>query len=263
MIVVVKNTFRENIVQPFALFALILVTAAVGLVSFGVTLHYESDMLISINLFGTPIDQSAAIVRDTLANTASALLNAALMFLFIMGASFVHVDMLKNPLTGISLTGPISRAGLFMGKLVGAWFVGFSIFFVLWGALWLTLFFKSSGQVSAGLLLGALSLSLEYAVMLSLAALMAMVVQNSTAVAILCLVLYFSIGPLLASTDHPSVLLRVISTLFPPLAEMQEVSRSSILGHPGDFAAFLRAVPHTLVYLLAGMYVFHKRDIAG
>lgn len=262
MIAVVRNTFRESLTQPFALFAIILAAAAVGLVTFGVALNYENGKLISVELVGTTIDQSAAVARDTLAETGSGLLNAALMFLFIMGGAFVHVDMLRHPLTGISLTGPISRAGLYIGKLLGAWCVAFSILTGFWVVLWFILFIKSSGQVTATLLLGPLSLSFEFAVVLSLAALIAMAVQNSTAVTILCLGLYFSLGPLLGSAGTASAFARIMSTLLPPIADMQAVSRNCILGHPGDFTAFLRAMPHTLLYLLAGIFLFHKRDLS-
>ncbi|MEP0821738.1 MAG: hypothetical protein HRF44_02720 [Ignavibacterium sp.] len=263
MIAAIRHTVRENVAQPFVIFAIILVVAILGLSAIGISMKYENGVLVAVELFGNTVDQDLFLVAPALTSVFSNIVPAMLMFLFIIGASFVHVGMLQHPLTSLSLIGPLSRPGLFIAKYLGVWSLVTSVLAFFWVLLWLLLLIKSSGQLGGSLLLVPISASLEFAVLLSFAGLIAMIIQNSTAVAIISLGMYFYVGPLLGTaTDSSPAFVKIIAAVFPPIAGMWAATRDCILGNPADFTPFLRAVPHTVVMLLSALIIFQRKDLS-
>ena len=258
---VIKETIRENLTQPFFLMAALVGLASVLLFSFGVEFRYENDILTGMSFLGTMSESHVQFVSREYVKVFSGLLGNALMFLFIIGGSYTHTGMLQSPLTSVSLTRPLSRSGLFLSKFLGLWAFVTALMLVLVAVLWSIAFYKTSGNISAGVLLASLSFSLEFGIIFACSALIAMLVENPTGVAILSLAVYFFVGRLVGLTESLPPIVQALSLLLPPTGAMNLVTTGFIVSGEADFEVFLRGFPHAVISLGAGAYLFHRKDL--
>lgn len=258
---VIKETIRENLIQPFFLLAAIVQLGAVLFFSFGVELRYENDILTGIAFWGRMTEDQVHLIGREYLKMFSGLLVYIMMFLFIIGGSSTHTGILLSPLTSVSLTRPLSRSNLFVSKFLGLWILVIVLVMAFSLALWSIAYYKSSGNVSPGLLLASMSFSLEFCVIFAFSAFIAMLVENPTGVAILTLGVYFYAGRLIGLAESLPPFLQVLSLLLPPTGAMSMVTTGSIVSGQADYTVFYRGLLYAVICICLGTYLFHRKDL--
>lgn len=261
-VAVIKQTIRETIVQPVFLAAVLLEIAVLALVAVGISFRFENHILVSMNLFGVPMEENVYSLSRSLFVTSTRLFISVLMFLSILAASFSHVEMLKNPLSGIVLTRRCSRSGLFCSQFFGLWALVSGIVVLFAGLLWVVVSVKTSGNAPPGLMAAGISLSVEVAIVLALAALLGMMLENAVAVALLVLGLYFYVGPLLASDESTRpILVQIISLIVPPLGQLGRATNEIIVSGRIQSGVYLRSIPYIVAMLWLGVILYQRKDL--
>jgi len=261
---VIRQTLREAFVQPALLFAIIVEVAFIGLLTFGISLDFENDILVSMKLFGREIDETLlnTFVSNLIENMVN-LISALLMFLFIIGSSFLYPYMLRDPLLGITLTKPISRTSLFLSKYAGfILFIALSI--ILFSiAVWFILFSKSSGHVSDSVIVASISFCFEFIIVFSICSLLAMIIENASGVALLGIGIYYILGPLMANTDNVhNLVITIISLLLPPIGQLSIITKDIvILGVQSNLTLLVVSFPYVVVYLAIAIIIFNRKDL--
>jgi ABC-type transport system involved in multi-copper enzyme maturation permease subunit len=255
---------REALLQPALLFVIIVQIAFLGVLTFGISLQFENDVLMSMNFFGSKVDETLVntLVSNLIESTVG-LITALLMFLYIIGSSFLFPSMLRDPLLGVTLTKPVSRTSLFLSKYIGLiLFIGLSI--VLFSlALWLVLWSKSAGTVSDSLIVASLSFCLEFIIIFTICSLLALVVENASGVALLGIGIYYVIGPFMANTDKvKSLVLTIVSLLLPPIGKLSVMTKG-IVGLDDQFnpTLVLISFPYIVIYLAIASIIFSRKDL--
>lgn len=263
-ITIIKHTFRETALQPALIFALIIETAVIGLFTFGLSFQFANDVLISINFFGKIMDET--IVRSFVQNlipSVFTLITAGLMFLFILGSSFLYPSLLRDPLLGVTLTRPISRATLFFSKFLGVVvFVALNV--MLFSTIvWFILFLKTDGFISNHIFLSGFCFCFEFLVLFALCSLLAMIVESSSGAALFGLALYFWLGPILTdSVKAHSLLINIVSFMVPPIGALSLSTKNIIiLGDQIQPSLLLASIPYIAISLGLAFALFQRRDL--
>lgn len=261
---IIKQTIREAGIQPPFLFAFIVEVGFICLLIFGIGLNFEQGQLVSMKLFGGNIDetQAASSAQELAGNTAN-LMVAALMFLFILGSSFLYPDLLRSPLVGILLTKPVSRQELFFSKFAGPVILVLLNLVACGLIISAVLYFKSDGRYYITPPLISFSLWFEFVVIFSLCALLAMLIENSTGIAVLGIAIYYLLAPLLSQAKQGgNPLLAIIAYVLPPIGELSARTRGLVT--QGELGVALMAVSlaYTSACLFLASYIFNRRDIA-
>lgn len=261
---VTKQTIREAFVQPALLFALIIQVAFVGVLTFGISLDFENNILVSMKLFGQPIDESLVnIFVGNLIESMVNLMTAVLMFLFIIGSSFLYPSMLQDPLLGITLTKPISRTSLFLSKYAGLiLFIALNV--ILFSiAVWFILFSKSSGHVSDAVFVASISFCFEFIIIFAICSLLAMIVENASGVAVLGIGIYYFLGPLMANTDNMhNPVITTISLLLPAIGKLSIITKDIVIhGDQSNPGLLVVSFAYSVVYIAFAIIIFNRKDL--
>lgn len=262
---VITYTLREITRQPAFLLAIIVEVATIVFLVVGVRLEYEQDTLLGMTIVGREIgsDQIDYFILQILP-AFTGLLHSALIFLFIVGTSHVYPELLQDPLLGITLAKPISRGGFFLSKFAGT---SLAVFVnVLSYSFIIALILVGKGAAAALLALSpsiSLTILYEFVLIAALCSFFALLVESTTAVAILGLTVYFILGPLVADVQESwGMVLKLISYLVPPTEALRVSGQATILGNKSLPLPSLHAVIYSIASLAAALYVFLKRDIA-
>ncbi len=262
---VIRQTIREAFAQPALLFSFIIMVALVGLFTFGISLDFQNDILVSMKLFGKEIEVTHLnTFFSSMLESMSNILSALLMFLFIVGSSYLYPSMLQDPLLGITLTKPISRTSLFLSKFAG-FVLAVALSMILFSVfVWLILFSKSGGHVSGTVIIASMSFCFEFIVVFALCSLVAMIVENATGVALLGIGIYYVLSPLMASMDQaPNLFTRTISLLLPPIGKLSIMTNEIIVNGPQfNPTLFLISLPYVIIYLAIAVVIFNRKDLS-
>ena len=258
-----KQAIRETIVQPPFLFLLILEAALVGLIVFGIGVEFEDGVLVSLKIFGTQIEPGeVAVLSRELVQSVTEISTGIIMFLLILAGSFLFSEFLHSPLLGIVLTKPLSRRQLFLARFSGLMFAIFIDLLLVGLSITAIFSLKSGGAILPAPFLLSLSLWLESFVILSFCTLMATLMEQATAVALVGLATYFILAPFLRhAKQSDSLLLEAAAYLFPPMGELAAGTRG--LPSAGEIALLPVEVSlvYAFAYLLIASSLFHRRDI--
>ena len=261
---VIKQTLREAVLQPALLFAIIIEVAFLGLVGFGVSFHFEQGTLVSAELLGKVIDETiaAVFIRD-LAVSVTNILTGLLMFLFIVGSSFVFPSMLRDPLLGITLTKPITRTSLFLSKFSAFLLLVFTTTILFAAAVSLALFLRSDGHISGSLIPSSLFFCCEFVVVFAFCSFLALIVENPMGVALLGTAFYFLLGPLLAGGHiGRSSLITIVSLFFPPIGKLSLATKEILLASgPAEFTLLVYSLLYVIVLLTLAAVIFSRREL--
>ncbi len=261
---VVKQTLREAFVQPAFLFVIIIEVAFIGLLTFGISLDFQNDVLVSMKLFGKEIDETLVnIFVSSLIETMVAPLTGFLMFFFIIGSSFLYPNMLQDPLLGVTLTKPISRTSLFLSKWVGLILL-IALNMILFSvSVWFILLSKSSGHASASVILASIHFCFEFIIIFAICSLLAMIVENASGVSLLGIGIYYFLGPLMAGTDKlHNLVISIISFLLPPIGKLSVTTKDIVvLGDQFNPALLVVSFPYVVVYLAIAIIIFNRKDL--
>lgn len=259
---IIKQTFRENIFQPTFIFVLIIELFLVTFVTLGLKLHYENNILVSVDLFGGSFEENVYTFIQTLLFTFFDLTNAVLMFLFILLASFTQAGLLNDPLLGITLTKPISRTQLFVSKFCGLTLLVATNIILFSLIMWLILSIKRGENLDMVTLVGAISFSYEFVVMLGIISLLALLVENPSAVTVITVAMYFYLGPLIASSANmENIFLTFVTWVIPPVGELHIATRNTVLMHQLTGRPYYFSTVYLVVLVFASIFLFNRREI--
>jgi ABC-type transport system involved in multi-copper enzyme maturation permease subunit len=260
--IVIKQTIRENILQPAFLLTLIIQIAVIGILAFGVGLHYENGLLVSFDWFGGKIEEQVHSFAETFASANYELVSSSLMFLFIIGCSFLYPELLRSPLLIVTLARPVSRASLFLSKFAGFSLLVFSaviIFSLIVSAIF---YEKSDGNIGGSLLLGSVSFCFEFITIFAICSLVGLLIENSMGTAVIAVALYFFLGPLVADAGEiQNPLLKVSLILLPPVGQLSRATQELVLSYRLNPDIYLLSLLYIAVILGVSTTLFHRRDI--
>ncbi|MBI3578321.1 MAG: ABC transporter permease subunit [Ignavibacteriales bacterium] len=234
------------------------------MIVFGLSFQFANDVLISINFVGKAMDETiVSTFIQTLVPSVFTLITSGLMFLFILGSSFVYPSLLRDPLLGVTLTRPISRAALFFSKFMGVMALVTLNVMLFSIVVWFILFLKTNGFISNHIFLSGFSFCFEFLIIFALCSLLAMIVESSTGVALLGLALYFWLGPVLADSEKAhSPLINVVSFMVPPIGALSLSTKNIIiLGDQIQPSLLLASIPHIAISLILAFALFQRRDL--
>jgi ABC-type transport system involved in multi-copper enzyme maturation permease subunit len=261
---VIRQTIREAFMQPALLFAIIIEAAFVGLLTFGISLGFQNDVLVSMKFFGKEIHET--LVNTFVSNLVESmvgLMSALLMFLFIIGSSFLYPSMLQDPLLGITLTKPISRTSLFFSKYAGfVLFVALSM--ILFSvAVWFILFSKTGGYVSDSVIVASVHFCFEFITVFAICSLLAMIVENASGVALLGIGTYYFLGPLMANTDNVhNPLITTISLVLPAIGKLSMITKDIVIhGDQPNPGLLVVSFAYSVVYIAFAIIIFNRKDL--
>ncbi|HXF90490.1 MAG TPA: hypothetical protein VNJ29_01005 [Candidatus Nitrosotenuis sp.] len=260
--VIIKQTFRENILQPTFIFVLIIELFLVTVVILGLKLHYENNILVSVDLFGGSHEENVYTFIETLLFMFFDITNAPLMFLFILLASFTQAGLLNDPLLGITLTKPVSRTQLFLSKFCGLTLLVASNIILFSLIMWLILSIKRGEHLNMVTLVGAISFSYEFVVMLAIVSLLTLLLENPSAVTVITAAIYFYLGPLIASSANmENIFLKFVTWVVPPVGELHIATRNTVLMHQLTGSPYYLSIVYLVVLLFVSVFLFNRKEI--
>lgn len=261
---IVKQTIREVYQQPPITFACLIVIAIVILLIFTFNVEYEGDVIISMSFVGISFDETQVnTLGYELIRSIYNLFKVAFMFLFILQSSTLFPDTLKNPLLGIILTKPISRAGLFLSKYLGQIVAIFSLLLIFGIGIVFLLYLKMNGAIILTPIYISISVFFEFVAIFSFMALLSLIFEKSLAVTVIGLITYFALVPLLEQAKKMGITFAsYVSYIFPPLGELSYQSNNIIVGETIAKSIFIPNMLYVVIYISISIYLFKQRNIA-
>jgi len=258
---IARTTVRATILQPPLLLLVVVQVAIIAIIIFGVHLEYDEHSSLSATLFGRELTEGDTFLRLFLP-TITGFLTSAFMFLLIIGTSALIPEMLDDPLVSVILTRPISRTRLFLSSFTGMLIAVFANLIAFALILSLVLTAKGSSTPIIAPLLGSLCFAVEFLVVAACCTLCGLVTESANATAIVGIVLYFGLGPMITTVDQSgNSLLKALSYVIPPTGRLAAGTQKLLLGTSTVFPPLLSSLIPAFGYVAAATYLFHRRDL--
>jgi hypothetical protein len=257
---ILRETARATIFQPPILCMIILQTALIATIVFGVRVEYEDHILCAVRFFGRELSDGETFLRLVLP-TFTGFLSLTLMFLAIIGMSSLIPDMLNDPLTTLVVIRPLSRTRLFVSTFAGI-VAGVVADLAAFGSiLCLVLTAKCEGAPVFAPLLGSLWFAGDFLVITACCSLFAILTESTTGTAILGLALYFGLGPAMDIVRRSGNTLLAVFSYFIPrtgtlASDPQQITWNTAL----DPAPLVTTLLPACIYFAIAVYLFHRRD---
>ena len=258
---IINETFRTISLQPALLFALIIEAAILLFLIFGIQLEFENETLISIRMLGREFGEVTVFLSYFLPSFAR-FVPLILMFLFIVGSAGLYCELLTEPLLGVILTKPLSRAKLFQSKFIGM-FLAISANIVLLSVLISTILTsKMDGSLVVSPVAASFSFLGEFAILSACISLFAILTESTTAAVLLAMAFYFVLGPLLMNVEKTgNLILIIISYLIPEFGKLAEVTQGLLLEKQVNLTDFPYALLLAAIYFGFASFLFNRRDL--
>jgi hypothetical protein len=209
---VFRLTIRETVQQPGFLFGLILQLSVLLMVGFGLGAEVTAGRVSGLSFFSHSMRESAAsIFVETGLPALLRLLVSGLVIVWIVGYAPVIPQTLHNPALGAVLVTPVSRSGLLLTRFAAGNTVFAATIMLFMQAGSFLLWLKTDGTIAFALhaLAGAAMLSIEMVTIAAFLTLVAVMVPNPNAVALVGVAIAFVVGPLRAGVSSFPIIVQV------------------------------------------------------
>ncbi len=258
---VIKQTIREVYQQPPIVMVALIIIAVFFLLVFTFKVEFEGDVIVSMSFFGLSFDETKIDMGYDFMTSIYNFLKHICMFLLFLQGSTLFVDTLKDPLLGIFLTKPVSRAGLLLSRYAGQIIAIFALLLISGIGITLILYFKMNGTVFLTPIYLSLLVSFIFITMFTFMGLLSIIFENSLAVAAIGILIYFALAPIILFAEMGGNQLVYLAYILPPVWKFLQQETNIINGNTINPDVFALALLYIVVYITLSIILFNRKDI--
>lgn len=257
---ILKRSFFTTILQPAFIFCLVVETATVLFLIFGIKIESYQDTFVSITLLGWKIDQVSSFVNQILPDFIQIII-ISIVFLFTLVVSTIYPELVGNSMLTIVLTKPVTRRGLLLSEFAGAGMAMCVDIFVFLASVALVLLVKTGKLFLVEFLGGTISFCTLLVLIFALAQLFGAIGEKASTSEVLILSIFLILSPLIHSENaNKTLLINIVSLIVPSTNPLVNTIQSSLAGISISPVTFVQPLLIAAICVVASVIIFERKD---
>ncbi|MGB9665289.1 MAG: hypothetical protein ACPL25_10300 [Ignavibacteria bacterium] len=256
----IKRNFKNILTHPVIMMLILLMVIMLLLIVFNLEIKYKGGKITYLKFFYEFQESEISVWGVRLIENVFGLLSSAIMFFLILQSSSLLPELIKSSMLTLLLTKIRNRFKLFLSYLMSELIVVFVLIGCFGLLITLIVYVKSNGFLTFLPIASSLALLLKFASIFGFISILGLISRNSTFIALVALLTYFVLIPLVANADKHfgNSLLVYLKYVFPPALSDAELYLKLL---NGEVQSVLFTLAYILLYFTISVRLFESMEI--